>query len=367
MTSSMTPIRLPARLCLILALASVAAACDKPAPKAAPPIQPSVVVDKVQARDMQSRLKLAGLLVAREEATISTELSGYRVSRVLVDEGDWVHAGQPVAMLDDTLLRSQIVRQDAIVAQQSVAAERAQQEAERVKGLDAAGALSGEAVAERVLAARAAKAFLAQAKADLADLKIRQGLMIVRAPVSGRVLERLVKPGEVVSPGAAMFRAARDGLVELDAETPEARLDAVRENGPVEVILPSGAVIAGRVRLVSPQVDSQTRLGRLRISLPLRTDLRPGAFAEARLVTGARSVRAVPASAVQYDADGAALLVVDNDHRVQRRSTRTGLRDGGLVEIVDGPPVGAMVVLRGGALLLAGDKVLPVPAGGAVR
>lgn len=348
------------RLCLALCALLVAPACSPPAkPKPAPALQ-SVTVGFVSQRVLDAQLKASGLLVSREELLVSTELNGYRVSKVLVDQGAWVKGGQTVAVLDDTLLRNQVAQQQAIVDQQQVAADRAEQEAGRVQGLDAAGALSGEAVAERVLAARAARAVLAQARAALADLRVRQAMMVVRAPQSGRILERIVRPGDVVSPGQALFRVARDGLIELDAEVPENRLDSVAAGAPVNVTLASGAKVAGRVRLVSPQVDKDTKLGRIRVSLPSREDLRPGAFAEAELRLAPRQATVAPVEAVQYSADGPSLLIVNSQDRVARRPVRTGQRVGRFVEILDGAPQGARVVLRGGAILIAGDHVKPV-------
>ena len=64
-------------------------------------------------RPLAEGLTASGLLVSREEAGVASELSGYRVAQVLVDEGAWVTAGQPLARLDDTLLRAQIAQQRA--------------------------------------------------------------------------------------------------------------------------------------------------------------------------------------------------------------------------------------------------------------
>jgi HlyD family secretion protein len=366
---SLMPNRSPLRARLGLAFCALLAtpACSPPAePKPAPAIQ-TVTVGLIGQRVLDAQLKASGLLVSREELLVSTELSGYRVAKVLVDQGEQVRGGQAVAVLDDSLLRNQVAQQQAIVDQQQVAAERAEQEAARVKGLDAAGALSGEAVAERVLAARAARAALAQARAALADLRVRQAMMVVRAPQAGRILERIVRPGDVVSPGQALFRAARDGLVELDAEVPENRLDSVAVGAPVSVTLASGAQLAGRVRLVSPQVDMDTKLGRIRVCLPAREDLRPGAFAEAVMTLAPREATVAPVEAVQYSADGPSLLIVDGQDRVARRAVRTGPRVGRFVEILDGAPLGAKVVLRGGAILLPGDRVKPVFKAGAAQ
>jgi HlyD family secretion protein len=304
----------------------------------------------------------SGLLIPREEAGVSSELSGYRVSQVLVDEGDFVSRGQILARLDDTLLRSQIEQSRANLMAQQVTAERAEAEAARVAGLDNQGVLSEEAIAERRLAARSARAGVAVAQAQLRDLEVRQSRMSVIAPVGGRVLERAVRPGDISSPGTTLFRIARDGLVELDAEVAETDLAKISAGSRAQVELPSGARVAGVVRLVSPRVDLQTKLGRARISLTPRADLRPGGFARATFGQSDRAVAAAPEGAIRYDADGASVMVVQPDNRVRRAGVRTGGRAGGWVELVEGPPVGSRVALGGSAFVLDGDTVRPVEA-----
>lgn len=337
-------------------------ACSKPAPQPRPALVHAARTGVVEQRLVSDPLRLQGLLVSREEAVVATELNGYRVARVLVDQGQSVRAGQPLAVLDDALLRGQIAQQEAVVEQQAVAAERAGQEAARVAGLDAAGALSPEAVSERALQARSAKSALAQARAMLADLKLRQAMMTVRAPVSGQVLSRTVRPGEVASAGQVMFRLARDGLVELDAEAAETRLGAVRPGARASVRLPAGQTLVGSVRLVSSEIDPQTKQGRVRVRLPASSALRPGGYGEAMIDSGARAAITVPQSAVLYDGDGASLLVVGPDDRVRKAPVRTGALLGQDVEIVSGARPGQRIVLSGGALLLPGDKVAPQPA-----
>lgn len=354
------------RTCLVLVAAAAAlTACGKPAEKPTAEAPLSVTVARVESRVVGAGVSASGLLIPREEAGVSAELAGYRVAQVLVDEGDFVSRGQTLARLDDTLLRSQIDQARANLAAQQVTAERAEAEAARVAGLDNQGVLSEEAIAERRLAARSARAAVAVAQAQLRDLEVRQSRMTIAAPVAGRVLERTVRPGDTSSPGTTMFRIARDGLVELDAEVPETDLGKIAVGSRAQVELPSGATAPGVVRLVSPRVDLQTKLGRARISLTPRADLRPGGFARATFGQASRAVTAVPEGAIRYDADGASVMVVQPDNKVRRTSVRTGGRAGGWVELVQGPPVGARVALGGSAFVLDGDTVRPVEAAAA--
>jgi HlyD family secretion protein len=323
-------------------------ACGGKEEVAAAPTPRAVRVARVEVRPLSAALTASGLLVAREEAAVTSELTGYRVAAVNVDQGAWVRQGQVLVRLDDALLRSQ-------VETQRIAAERAEKEAERVRGLDGKGVLSQEDIDARRFQARSARA-------SLNDLLVRQSRMSVRSPVSGVVLERQVRPGDLSGAGATgpMFRIARGGLVEVDAEVPESELGRIRPGMPATVTLPDGASLTGTVRLVSPEVDQQTKLGRARISLPVRPDLRPGGYARAVFSNLARSAPVAPDRAVIFDAEGPYVMVVDASNKVRRVPVRTGARAGGYVELLQGPPAGSRVLTSGATFVLEGDTVKPV-------
>lgn len=356
------------RRTLLLAAAVLAASlagCGKrAAPAPAASTAPTVTVAPVVRRDLRGGLEASGVLVSREEAAVNTELNGYRVAQVFVDQGAQVSAGQPLARLDDTLLRSQIAQQQAVVTQQKVASERSAEEARRVQGLDNAGVLPQEQIAERRLAARTSQAVVAAAQAQLDDLLVRERLMTVRAPVGGVVLSRAVRPGDVAAPATTMFRIARGAIVELNAEVPEGDLGGVHAGDRADVKLPSGATVTGVVRLVSPEVDATTKLGRVRVTLPVRGDLRPGGFARTAFAGAVHPAVVAPEGAVRFDADGASVLVLGAGDHVRRTPVRTGVRQGGVVELLSGPQPGARVLLGGGAFVLDGDLVRPVNAPG---
>lgn len=361
MSKSIRRVGLISALCLTLAGCSGGA--EKSSSAAGPdPTQPrAVTIARVQMREMVGKYAASGLLVAREEAAVSSELSGYRIAAVLVDQGAVVRAGQPLVRLDDTLLRSRISQARAQVAQAQAQAEQARGEADRVRGLDGTGILADEQIATRRFQAQSAQAAVEVARAQLRDLETQQNRMIIRAPVSGVLLERNVRPGAIAgSTGDPMFRIARDRLVELDAEVPEVELARMTPGTRAEVVLPSGLRLRGDVRLVSPSVDPQTKLGRVRVRLPVNPQLRPGGFARAEFEREARPVSAVPEKAVQFEASGPQIVVVDGGNRASRRPIRPGVRAGGWVELVQGPPVGTRVALGGGAFLLEGDRVNPV-------
>lgn len=319
----------------------------------------AVSIGVVTERAMATSLALSGVLVAREEAAVASQLSGYPVARVLVDQDDHVRAGQPLARLDDTLLRADIAQQQAVVAQQRIAAEKASAEASRVAGLENSGVLSGEAIAERGLAARTARASVAQAVASLRSLLVKQALMTIRAPVGGLILSRAVRPGDIAAPGTVMFRIERGDLVEVDAEVPEQLIGLVRKGEPAVVTLPSGARLRGVVRLVSAEVDAQTKLGRARILMAPSPVLRPGGFAEVRLEGAVHDAPAIPEAAVRTDAAGSSVMALDRFDRVHVTPVRTGVRAAGWVALEKGPPPGTRVLIGGQSFILDGDRVKP--------
>ena len=352
-----------------LALGAVLSSCAKPSASAkAGDAQPlTVSVAPVEIKALKGGVSASGLVTPRLEAAVSTELNGYRVAQVFVDQGAFVKAGQPLARLDDTLLKSQIAEQQAVVAQQQVAAERAAAEAQRVAGLDNTGVLPQEQILERRLASRSGEASVKAAQAQLSDLLTRESLMTVRAPVSGLVLARMARPGDIAAPANAMFRIAADGVMELNAETPESELGRLRPGDAAEVTLPDGAVVTGHIRVVSPEVDAQTKLAGVRITLPVRSDLRSGGYGRAAFVDSAHPAMVAPENAVRFDADGASVLVLQADDRVRRVAVHTGVRSHGEVELLDGPAPGDKILLGGGAFVLDGDKVHPVEAGPEAR
>lgn len=342
-----------------LALAGCSHDGEEPTDKHAENAARSVSVGRVELREIRGALVVSGLLVPREEAAVGTELSGYRVADVLFEEGAAVSRGQPLARLDDGLLRAQINQAHAVLAQSKAQAAQARNEAARVNGLDGTGVLADEQIESRRTSAMSAVAAVDVAQAQLDELLERQRRMIVRAPVSGIILERMVRPGDIAAPGSPMFRIARNGLVELDAEIPEDALGDVRQGQAVRVTLPSGDTFQGSVRLVSPRIDPQTKLAKVRVQLPRDEQLRAGGFAQASLVLAAGAVPAVPDAAVQFEAGGPLIVTLDKANRAHRVPVKTGARGDAYVALEKGPAPGTRIALGGGAFLLEGDLVDP--------
>ena len=307
----------------------------------------AVSVVRLAERPITGAVAASGDLVPREEAAVAPEVTGFRVARVLADVGDYVRAGQTLVQLDPALLQAQLAQAQAQAAQ-------AEDQARRVADLDGQGVLAQEQIEQRRYQAQVARA-------NLRDVQTRMRKMAVTAPVSGLILERSVRPGDLSAGGATpWFRIARDGQIELAAEMSQEDLAAIRPGQTAQVTLANGAVTTGRVRLISPRIDPQTKLGEVRVLLPVRQDVRAGGFARAVFPDAAGTALAVPETAIRYDADGASVMVVAADDRVRRVGVQTGQRGGGWVELVRGPAAGARVVRNAAGFLLDGELVRPV-------
>jgi HlyD family secretion protein len=374
-------------LLLAAAVAALAAGCAPApaekaktaakAPAASQTARATVRVAPVTLRPMNATIVASGALTVRDEIAIASDLEGQKISRLLVDEGDWVQAGQPIAVLDGALLSAQAATQAASLrrAQAALAAEEARaaqavRERNRVEGLAAEGVVADELIEQRGLAARvgahdaaAAAADVALARAQIGETATRRARLTLRAPVAGRVLARTARVGDVVSAGSGpLFRIARGGLIELSAEVAERDLARLGPGAPATVTLPSGRALAGEVRLVSPLVDPDTRMGRVRIALPVDKDLRPGGFARVNFDLPAAPRPAVPDRAIVQGADGPSILVVGAGDVVRRVPVKIIQRAGGWSAIEAREPLeGLRIVLSGSAFAAAGDRVTPVP------
>ncbi|MDE2597383.1 MAG: efflux RND transporter periplasmic adaptor subunit [Sphingomonadales bacterium] len=340
---------------LASAISLALAGCSRSEKRSEPPPL-TVTVVNVGERTVAGSMTASGRLLPREEIAVAADLNGYRIADVLVEEGAHVRRGQVLAVLDPSLLRGQLAQVRASLAQQQANAEQAREQAARVNGLDGVGVLSDEAIRNRQLASRAAQAAAAATAAQLQDLQTRNSHLLVRAPSDGLVLERTARPGDTSSSSATLFRLARGGQIELFAELPEADAANIAPGDPAAVMLASGTRLTGNVRLLGSRVDSRTGLVTVRVALPGTGELRQGGFAKATF-TRAATVTAVPEGAVFYDADGASVKVVDGSNRIHTVHVRTGRHAQNMVELVEGPPSGTRVAVKGAAFTLDGDVV----------
>jgi HlyD family secretion protein len=363
------------------------------------PKAPSIRVSAVQEREIVESLSATGSIVPRTEAQIGADVSGLLVEQLYFDVGDTVKKGDRLARLDRTNLELQLAQISAqaiqneanLAAAQSqtvdaeISVKQAQEQLDRVAPLVKSGVASKAqrdnaqnelasakarlaSASQNVLVVDSQKAVLA-AQRKQTELQLQKTELV--SPVDGLILTRNASIGQVVSgAGGALFTMATDSEFELAAEVAESDLARVAPEMAVAVTLPGRAEpLTGKIRLVSPQIDTRSRLGTVRVTLPFDPGLRNGTFARAIIELNRQKVVAIPMAAVLYrDRDPFVQKVVSG--KIVSTSVTLGLRDNEFVGIDVGLNSGDEVVSRAGTFVSDGDAVTPIRDGemvGAVK
>lgn len=272
---------------------------NSPAAKAAEDNAPAgmaISVLRIKSACFSDTVRLIGTMVAREEQQVRPESEGMRIAQILVEDGDNVTSGQVLARL---------LRPEG----QSVPASN----------------------------------------------------LTVQAPVGGTVIKGMMtQVGALASAmGPPLMRIIVAGELELMVDVPSTRMAKILPGQRVRVNVAGLGELAGRVRVVSPEISPITQSGSARITINHDRRLRLGTFARANIEVGTSCGPTVPLSSVLYGADGPLVQVV-RDNRVQTHLVRVGLLSEGNVEIREGLSAGDLVVRRAGSFIREGDRVRPV-------
>jgi multidrug efflux pump subunit AcrA (membrane-fusion protein) len=292
-------------LALVLALPGIARAADdkkgKPAGSAAGAI---VMVVKAGNACFSDMVRVTGFLVPRREAVVAVEQEGFRVSEVLVRDGDQVTENQELVRLGGP-----------------AAAAQAQQ--------------------------------MAQQNPQAAQQNPRPGIVTLRAPAAGRIIQATARAGAFASPQIGpLFRIAIDNEIELDAEVPYVHVLKLTSGVTARITIDGGPEVSGRLRIVAPEIDRRTQLGKARLTVPRHPAIKVGMFARATIDAQRSCGVSVPKSAL----DHSTLQVVRNNI-VETRKVQTGLFSDTDIEIREGVKEGEIIVANAGTSLHDGDKV----------
>lgn len=327
---------------------------------------PVVTVIVPGSQTVMGAINASGTLAARRPLPVGSVGEGGQVAAIRVDEGDWVRQGQVLAVIDSAVQSQQVSAQAAQVQVAQADADLAQANLDRALKLVDRGFIS-KADVDRLTATRdAAVARVQVARSQLQELRARSARLNILAPAGGLVLRRNVELGQVVGGGTGpLFLLAQGGEMELAALVGEGELSRLAVGASAQVTpVGSDKSFTGEVWQLSPTIDPTTRQGEARIALSYDRALRPGGFASARLATGGIDAPMLPESAIQNDAEGPFVYVVDKEDRVRRRAIKTGLVTAAGITVVEGLTGGERIVLRAGGFLFEGDKVKPKLAPG---
>lgn len=330
---------------LLAGCSGEAAAAPVSAPVSAP-----VRVASVERGEVTRHLRYAGVLGARDEATLSFAVGG-RVEAVLVDDGARVRRGQPLARLEARAMT-------AAVEQATEGLKKAERDLARLRSLHEAGSLPLGELQNAETGAGIARAALRGARAG----RDQAGLA---APSDGVIEKRLVERGEVVGPGQPLFRlrvagawVVRVGVTDRDVVGLERGMKAA-----VTLDARPGETLEAEIGEIAQAATP--RLGTFEVELRLRSEppgARVGLSAKVDLPVVVRGAATVPASALLPGVAGPEVLALSEGERVRRRGVQVAFLTGDRAVLAGGCEGVERVVVQGGSALADDERVQVVSA-----
>lgn len=293
-----------------------------------------VAAEILAPREMQVVLRGSANLLAREEVEVLPKQGGV-IARILVEEGDVVRAGQPLAALDSEEWELQAVQAEARARASRDAAARAAQ-------LQQQGLISDQEV-ERLQS----EAQVAEADLGLARLRVRNA--VITAPISGVVTHRHVERGQLVNSSTAAFRVADTSRLEAAVGVPEREAGRVQPGQTARVRVEGNPPVQGRVSRIRPVVDPASGTVRVVVEVDPQQGggLRPGQFVNVEIVTETLDERlTLPRTAVLVDGAAPRVFAVVGG-RAEEREVTLGVSQAERVEIREGVQAGDTVVVVG--------------------
>lgn len=379
---------------LALSLSSCSGSADRQVQASGPSV--TVGVTKVVKKSLGRQITLSSELVPFQEIDVYAKESGY-VSKLLVDYGSHVKAGDVMAVLEIPELEAQLQEDQAEIknatnqvtrAQHELARYQAQykalhleytrlngvfesqpgivaqQEVDDAQGKDLAAASQVDA---GQAALDAAQSQLAAAKAKLVHDQSLYDYSKITAPFTGIVTERYANLGTLMQAGTGsstqampLVKLSEDDLFRLVIPVPEAYVSNIRIGDPVNVRVPSlSHTFPGKVARFSVDVRSDTRTMHTEVDVrnPQRL-LVPGLYAEADLQLDRKdNIPCVPVQALSHRSDQTSVLVVNADGTLEARKVQVGIESSSDAEITSGLNEGEEVVVSDRAGLKPGEKV----------
>jgi RND family efflux transporter MFP subunit len=309
-------------------------------------------------------LQATGYVTAHRQATVSAQITG-TLTKVMIDEGARVQAGQVIAQLEDGALRAalDVARANARAAQAQVAQAQAQlaqaqADAKRQDDLVAQGMVTRQAAeqARTALAAAAAQLDARSREADAAraqeaQAKVNFDYTVIRAPFTGVVTEKAAQVGEIVSPLSAGGGFTRTGIgtivdmdsLEVDVDVNEAYIGQVKPDMPAQAVLDAYPDwrIPAHVIAVVPTADKGKATVKVRVALETKDSrLVPNMAARVSFLGSKPAATAQPAKGVLVppeaiaQRDGRSVVFVVKDGRASQRAVDPAAQDVGAMKLI---------------------------------
>ena len=304
-----------------------------------------VIAMPVRREIFADRLEAIGTLQANESIVVTAKVQGV-VKSIGFTDGQVVAAGDVLVQFDEAEQRARYQVELANLDEQ-------RKQFDRITGLARANAASQARFDEQQAAVKKAEANVAAARARLEDFT-------VTVPFDGRLGNRRISVGALVSPGTVITTLDDLSTMKLDFSVPETFLATLREGLEIEATASAypDEIFRGLVTSVDTRVDPATRAIGIRAEIrnPDRR-LRPGMLMVVDLIKDRReSLMIAEESLVPFE-NQQFVFVVGDDNTVSQVAVTIGRRRPGSVEVLEGLSLGDLVVTEGNTSLSTGDKV----------
>ena len=322
--------------------------------------KPSLTVNVVSPSqlDINQTIMANGSLAAWQEALIGAEAHGLKITDVRVNVGDRVKRGDVLAMLQSDTLKAELAQSEGTLAEAIASALEARVQTDRAKSLQQQGFFSDAQLSQTLATDAIAQARVQSARAAVQLQSVRLSQTQVKAPDDGIISSRQASVGSVVNSGSELFRLIRQGRIEWRAEVSASDIGRIKVGANVKISAASGQVLQGKVRMIAPSMDAQTRNALVYVDLLDHTgSARAGMYAKGEILLGQNKAMTVPQTAVIIRDGFSYVYTVGSDNKVTQTKVQTGRLSGDRQEILSGLKSDALVVVSGGAFLNSGDTV----------
>ena len=323
----------------------IAAGCGRKEHGRPPADNVPVVTVQVQAVASQKRLateEVVGTVRPKLSASLSSKISG-TIQQMLASPGQQVKAGELLVQIDAREIQARLDQAQAV-------REQARKDMERLAGLLKQNAVTPQEFDVVQSRFRVAEATVAEAQTMLSYTR-------VAAPFDGIVTAKRADVGDLAGPGKPLVDLEDPTALRLEADVPEALLDAIKMKQKLAVHVPSAKVsVDGIVSEISPAADPVSRTSRVKLDLPGAAGLRSGQFGRVAVPVAEVSAIRVPTSAIVVRGQMEVAFVAVNGV-AQMRLVKTGKHLGAEVEIISGLAPGESLVVDGAKGLLDGQPV----------